>query len=953
MNYKKIITLLILILSGHHLSSQQAIGGGGGIASPSGGALSTFADIPVSIATGIPQIGIPLLKVPSSVNGYDHSFGLAFNAVNGNVESSISEVGKGWSLVGVPSVYNKIRGYFDGCYETPGVYGYEKNDFDDVYYYNLPSVSGKFKFKRDVVNDTFTLINLSPNNVKIEYIRTSVTATMILDYLIFTDQNGYKYFLQDIDYSTTICPLDVMSVGKKYKSAFFVTKILNPLGTEIATFEYDKTYTSTIISTSPVINKLKSITTRKGKVFFEYIYDKNLLETYNDAFSLNRIIVRNPAGEDLYSYQFVYLYHDITDPNALNKKERILTGFSKNDKTNTAVENTGFVYNTDYTSLNKINYPKGGSVEYEFEGGQIFFDKNSPEYLDGLAEYGFNPEIQYKENILHVPVNTQNATNYTFTIPGDVTKRTTFDYSINLDEFTYPPTNPSDTIIIPPIEPVPLSTGFKNTPMNLTLKIKKDGTVLRQYVFTNGGIISGSFLNYPGVYTMEITTSVAGIETTGTIDFAGLKFYPGPYNTIWDKGGLRIKNINYYKDADDTSPYRSLHYDYGSFEQANSSSGYVYYTERDDVYGSDMGEYVLYKNVKTYEKGKGYTKYTFMLPDEYPKTLTGGTSGNPTYFWPYYNMTSGGLLKKKEVFNEQNFLLQSETNTYELENYMDEAYDMQLYENSGNFTKPSYIKKNTILSKSYFASGRFLETQSEKQIDNVSFQPVYDKIWADDVIKETLYTYPAAGTEYAQLVSAHMTGVPVAVEQRENGATLSKNIVKYNNTGSVLPTSFQNMNVQDNTLKNTITVDAYNEEGNVVQSTDELGISTVFIYGYQNSEIIAKITGAQYNNIKNNTALINAVNASNNDYISPATESSLIAALDTLRKDAAMKDFQMTTYSYNPGEGVTSETSAFGQRLVYEYNETGQVKKVKAMLTDAAGNITYKTVKEYQYNYIP
>jgi YD repeat-containing protein len=56
-------------------------------------------------------------------------------------------------------------------------------------------------------------------------------------------------------------------------------------------------------------------------------------------------------------------------------------------------------------------------------------------------------------------------------------------------------------------------------------------------------------------------------------------------------------------------------------------------------------------------------------------------------------------------------------------------------------------------------------------------------------------------------------------------------------------------------------------------------------------------------------------------------------------------DAQMTTYTYDPLVGVTSQTDAKGMTIYYEYDELERLKVIK----DQNGNI----VKTYQYNYKP
>ncbi|MFP3675081.1 hypothetical protein SB724_19900, partial [Bacillus sp. SIMBA_031] len=90
-------------------------------------------------------------------------------------------------------------------------------------------LSGKFRIKRDVTNNTFSLINLMPNNAKIEYARDSNTATFKADAFTITADNGYKYFFDKADTAKYDCG-ELIIGGNYYKPSYYLSRILNPLG---------------------------------------------------------------------------------------------------------------------------------------------------------------------------------------------------------------------------------------------------------------------------------------------------------------------------------------------------------------------------------------------------------------------------------------------------------------------------------------------------------------------------------------------------------------------------------------------------------------------------------------------------------------------------------------------------------------------------------------------------
>lgn len=137
-------------------------------------------------------------------------------------------------------------------------------------------------------------------------------------------------------------------------------------------------------------------------------------------------------------------------------------------------------------------------------------------------------------------------------------------------------------------------------------------------------------------------------------------------------------------------------------------------------------------------------------------------------------------------------------------------------------------------------------------------------------------------------------------------------------------------------------IDAYDDKGNMVQTSSGTGIPTTLIYGYNKTQVIAKIEGAKYDDIKNNAFVLAAVSASDNDNTNPATEGTLITALENLRTDSSMAGYQITTYTYDPLVGLTTTTSPSGQRESYEYDSAGRLKKAKTAERNNAGGVTEK-----------
>lgn len=140
-----------------------------------------------------------------------------------------------------------------------------------------------------------------------------------------------------------------------------------------------------------------------------------------------------------------------------------------------------------------------------------------------------------------------------------------------------------------------------------------------------------------------------------------------------------------------------------------------------------------------------------------------------------------------------------------------------------------------------------------------------------------------------------------------------------------------------------VTYDVHDDNGHVLQYTDASGIPTTIIYGYNKSQPIAKIVGAGYQYVNANTNIGYLQSISDAD-IDVNSENILISLLDDLRKNLAFKDYQITTYTYDPLIGITSLTGPDGLRENYKYN--AQNHKLEKVI-----NVDGKIIEEYKYHY--
>lgn len=205
------------------------------------------------------------------------------------------------------------------------------------------------------------------------------------------------------------------------------------------------------------------------------------------------------------------------------------------------------------------------------------------------------------------------------------------------------------------------------------------------------------------------------------------------------------------------------------------------------------------------------------------------------------------------------------------------------------------------------------------------------------------------------MIDKGMTGIPLITEVSSNGKIIGADYVEYPDrpnyptvqAGSlVLPLSVKKLNLQIGNRSTVLTYEKYDDKGNILQYTEKGLNPTVIIWGYNQTQPIAKIEGISYNSLMAlsgvSTLVNNAITASGAD-VDAATEQSLITALDNLRSDSSLSNYQITTYTYDPLIGVTSITPPSGIREIYKYDSANRLQSV----VDVNGKI----LKEYQYNY--
>ena len=207
-------------------------------------------------------------------------------------------------------------------------------------------------------------------------------------------------------------------------------------------------------------------------------------------------------------------------------------------------------------------------------------------------------------------------------------------------------------------------------------------------------------------------------------------------------------------------------------------------------------------------------------------------------------------------------------------------------------------------------------------------------------------------------VNQHRISEPVQVESYKNDVLLSTQRTNYKDWGvnsvgignRVLPETIQTAKgeiTSTNLLEDRLVYYNYDPHGNPTEVSKKGGTKIYYVWGYNQTQPIAKIERYTNSQIASIQSLITAaITASDSDDdrcldSEVCNEKNLRTALTNLRN--SLPNALVSTYTYDPLIGVTSITDPRGETIYYEYDEFNRLKFVK----DSAGNILRKN--EYHY----
>jgi hypothetical protein len=646
--------------------------------------------------------------------------------------------------------------------------------------------------------------------------------------------------------------------------------------------------------------------------------------------------------------------------------------------------------------LKSIKYPTGGMKLFSYQNNTIQIIKESIENRgEDLLIYENNPSVS-QFGYMQTTINLPPASDPVYNLENVKFKLTFGNYCLNnipQDHEVITETSCTGTATYNSPDS-PISTSFNVTKtipkipdMPITLKLGRIGDCSCAFGLGYTYNKKNTTIEEAKVGGLRVESMEDRDENNNLVKKVDYKYEKQDIatNTLISSGVLEspvqyLKKIIFNLDflANNSTIYNPPIVPYFYYQISNNGNV-------KNFFGAD--NIIGYTNVKEVQSGKGSIEY------EFSNTFEGDYSSIQTDLPDIYDHWKNGLLLSKKVFDNNNNLLQKVKNKYNFDTRKNSNFGFNtsgLNPEVAFFGANLEVRKNLLLNPNsgpqqfvyniypeiFLGESADVQNYEIEQTDYVgnasltskttnTFTPDLalspainivgsESLTPEGIIQNTSYQY-AHDKGKQLMISKNMIGIPLETTTTQTISGVTKTLGKSETiyptslpttqTGSlVLPLSQKSYDKLDNTLSTDVTYDKYDDKGNILQYTTKDGISTTIIWGYNQTQPIAKITGAKLSDIQQ--SLIDAiVTASDTDAAALPNndETTFLTALDNFRKDTSLTSYQVTTYSYDPLVGVRSITPPSGIREFYKYDSANRLEKIM----DVEG----KVLKTFKYNY--
>ncbi len=404
------------------------------------------------------------------------------------------------------------------------------------------------------------------------------------------------------------------------------------------------------------------------------------------------------------------------------------------------------------------------------------------------------------------------------------------------------------------------------------------------------------------------------------------------------------------------------------------------------------GNYVTYSDIIEYfslNQNFGKIEYKFTSSHEsslyiagdpflVPPVITVWNSGNPlsTKFYQYTKNTGGDYTIIKETSNTYDVIQHWQQDRVGIRTLRTISSNSVGAPNTFNYAAyglfSDYYRKNGTVQTSYYDKDAVVTTSFFSYDNNPLLPSKNTTINSSGELIEEYFFYPfdINTAVYASMTAANMLNYPVEQTTKVDGHIVKSKLTSYKrdvhfpNTDeyyvpdkvysleTATPLSsfvpFDGFN-KDNHYPDApeVTFSDYDEKGNVLEYTGKNGITGSFFWSHNYTYPVVKAENIDYNTLK--TAIENVAGTSDLETFCKKFTNVMYTNSDwdnfneNLRKTPSLKDAMITTYTYQPLVGMTSQTDPAGRTTYYEYDSFERLEYIR----DHEGNI----IKKYKYHY--
>lgn len=855
--------------------------------SPTAAALGQYGEIEVGHYTGTPNIQVPLYTI--SQNGFDFNLGLSYQTVGLRYLDEASNVGLGWSL-NVSGVITRSVKYVEdfmpgqGYYQVPPGSTSPTRDLEpDIFYYNVNGKSGKF-----------IIVYSATKGYEVKFLKKEEDIRIELDAnqnFILTTNDGVRYEFFKKEITNVTSPL---GNSRDHTSAWFLTTVrllnndeikFNYKSNSIKTLNESVTYANvSTLSASPsgaTLDMMQCVSQKQAQLVGLPVLQVSVTKSKIDEVLLDNIQTKN--------CKILFTYTERTDlKTELGKASKVESIAIQN---NSATELKKFNFAYSYFTSNSGEVPTIATrlkLDAVSETGGGLLKKHAFVYYDGNLP---DKKFQHLKPYGFYEVNPTVAALKVIIYPTGGTSE--FIYGTH-DYSAYPVPNPAYANI---------GGSVLGIRINRILNKGINGDILldRNYEYKkveNGNTVSSGRLMSIFVFDYRPPTMV---------------IYDQCYSA--SAGGMRP-------------------FSFAINQQITYSNSIVALGGSSTTVGYDV--VTVIDKAGTANNGK--TEYSYHNASDTYTAIIPGIQGT-------HNPKNGLLSAKKQYKWENAAYKLIETNEVQYGDVELETFSAQvLYGSSyvGYGVKAQKIRPNLTTKTRYegVSTDPITENQTYSYSTNYLLPETVITTGSSGKTFKTIKRYPFNLTSngvHQSMVGKNMLNYVLEDEFYVNNVSQFKTINVYEVLNQrILQTKIKTMNRRQANEEDRILLTKYDDYSNLVEMQKANGVKEAIIWGYKGQYPVAKIVNSTYDAAISKVNYQMLINGGN------YTEEQIKTELNKLR--VGLPNAHVTTYTYSPLFGMTSETDPSGKTAYYSYDGLGRLEYIRD-----GGK---KVVKNFKYNYV-